>query len=57
MKSSWLTIPALATGAGLLVAVLFPVGALAQEGDIEVAISQSRSSAAIHARLDGKERD
>jgi len=47
MTRGWLNLLALATGAGLLVAVWFPVNALAQEEDIEAALGQSRSGATM----------
>jgi len=47
MTRGWLNLLALATGAGLLLAVLFPTGVLGQEEDIEAAIGQSRSGATM----------
>lgn len=47
MRCGWPNFLALATGAGLLVALGFPVNALAQEEDIEAMIGQSRSGATM----------
>jgi len=47
MTRGWLNLLALAAGAGLLLAVLFPIRALAQEEDIEAAIEQSRSGGSV----------
>ena len=47
MTRSRLNLLALAMGAGLLVAILFPIGAMAQEDEIEAAIGQSRSGATM----------